>query len=58
MGNALRIHEQRKRSFSRQHLLPPCGEMIIRRLGFTVAENHVVDGKCEYCGQPIPGVWK
>jgi pyruvate formate lyase activating enzyme len=34
-----------------------CGEMIIRRLGFTIVENHVVDGKCEYCGQPIPGVW-
>jgi pyruvate formate lyase activating enzyme len=35
-----------------------CGEMIIRRLGFTILENHVLDGKCEYCGQPIPGVWK
>jgi len=35
-----------------------CSEMIIRRLGFTVIENHVVDGKCEYCGQPIPGVWR
>jgi pyruvate formate lyase activating enzyme len=35
-----------------------CGEMIIRRLGFTILENHIVDGKCEYCGQPIPGVWK
>jgi pyruvate formate lyase activating enzyme len=35
-----------------------CGEMIIRRLGFTILENHVVGSKCEYCGQPIPGVWK
>lgn len=35
-----------------------CAEMIIRRMGFTIVENHVVDGKCEYCGQPIPGVWK
>lgn len=35
-----------------------CAEMIIRRMGFTILENHIVDGKCEYCGQPIPGVWK
>jgi len=35
-----------------------CGEVLIRRLGFTVVENHIVDGKCEYCGQAIPGVWK
>jgi pyruvate formate lyase activating enzyme len=35
-----------------------CGELIIRRLGFSVLEMHLVDGQCEYCGQPIPGVWK
>lgn len=35
-----------------------CGKLIIRRLGFTVLENHIVDGNCEYCGQPIPGVWE
>ena len=35
-----------------------CGEMSIRRLGFIVMENHVVNGKCAYRGQPIPGVWE
>ncbi len=35
-----------------------CGEMIIRRLGFSILEYHMVGGKCEYCDQPIPGVWK
>ncbi len=35
-----------------------CGEMIIQRLGFAVLENHVVDGRCAYCGQTIPGVWQ
>jgi pyruvate formate lyase activating enzyme len=34
-----------------------CGEMIIRRLGFSILENHIMDGKCEYCGQSIPGIW-
>ena len=35
---------------------PRCGEMIIRRLGFTILDKHMVDGKCQHCGQPIPGV--
>ena len=30
---------------------------IILRKGFAVLENHIVEGKCEYCGNPIPGVW-
>jgi len=34
-----------------------CGKPIILRMGFFVVENHVQDGKCEYCGQAIPGVW-
>ncbi len=34
-----------------------CGKMLIRRLGFSILENCIVDGKCEYCNQPIPGVW-
>ncbi len=35
-----------------------CGEPIIIRQGFAVLEYHVRDGKCEYCGNPIPGVWR
>jgi pyruvate formate lyase activating enzyme len=34
-----------------------CGEMIIQRMGFAVLDYHIVGGKCEYCGNPIPGVW-
>jgi len=37
---------------------PRCGKIIIKRLGFTVLENHVVGGKCEFCGESIPGVWE
>ncbi len=37
---------------------PKCGKLLIDRAGFFVTENHIVDGKCEYCGEPIPGVWK
>lgn len=37
---------------------PKCGRLIVGRLGFTVAEIHLKKGKCEYCQQTIPGVWK
>jgi pyruvate formate lyase activating enzyme len=35
-----------------------CGKLIIGRVGFSVTEYHLVEGKCEYCGNPIPGVWE
>jgi pyruvate formate lyase activating enzyme len=37
---------------------PKCSKMVITRSGFEVTNNHVKDGKCGYCGHPIPGVWK
>ncbi len=30
-----------------------CGKTVIRRTVFGVAEVHVMDAKCEYCGAPI-----
>ncbi len=36
---------------------PGCREMAIRRTGFMVEEMRVADGKCEGCGEPIPGIW-
>jgi pyruvate formate lyase activating enzyme len=37
---------------------PKDGKLIIARRGYDVIENHVLDGKCEYCGSTIPGIWK
>lgn len=37
---------------------PGCGEVAIRRLGFQIQTNGLVDGKCKACGRTIPGVWK
>jgi pyruvate formate lyase activating enzyme len=34
-----------------------CGELIIARRGFWVTEYHITEGKCAFCGTPIPGVW-
>ncbi len=34
-----------------------CGQLLIVRLGFSVMDNRLTEGKCGYCGNPIPGVW-
>ncbi|HXX15615.1 MAG TPA: AmmeMemoRadiSam system radical SAM enzyme [Candidatus Eremiobacteraceae bacterium] len=37
---------------------PKCHRVVIGRIGFTVTEMHLRKGKCEYCQQAIPGVWR
>jgi len=37
---------------------PKCQRLIIGRVGFTITEMHLKKGKCDYCQQTIPGVWK
>lgn len=36
---------------------PSCGKELIRRQNFRIVENHVKQGRCEFCKQVIPGVW-
>jgi pyruvate formate lyase activating enzyme len=33
-----------------------CGQMLIRRCGYWIAENHVQDGGCPTCGKAVAGV--
>lgn len=35
-----------------------CGECIIKRRGFAVAQAKLVDGKCPHCHTDIPGRWQ
>lgn len=35
-----------------------CGKMIIERKGYFTQRIDLADGKCKYCGQLIPGIWK
>ena len=37
---------------------PKCHKLLIERKGYTISQNHIKNGKCEYCGEPIPGVWQ
>ena len=36
---------------------PKCKALLIRRAGFTVAENRIANGACPACGFKVPGVW-
>ncbi len=37
---------------------PQCGAKVIERVHFSVLSLDVVKGKCRFCGQAIPGVWR
>ena len=37
---------------------PKCGAELIKRVGYKVVENRLIDGKCYRCGEDISGVWK
>ncbi len=36
---------------------PSCRRVVVRRVGFTILENHLTQGKCPQCGAPIAGCW-
>ncbi|MBD3427279.1 MAG: AmmeMemoRadiSam system radical SAM enzyme [Candidatus Omnitrophica bacterium] len=42
---------------SESTICPGCGRVIIKRIGYKVLENHVVNGKCKFCGCQIEGIW-
>ncbi|MCX5692545.1 MAG: AmmeMemoRadiSam system radical SAM enzyme [Candidatus Omnitrophica bacterium] len=35
-----------------------CKKLIIERLGYTVTQNYIVDSKCKFCSNKIPGRWE
>jgi pyruvate formate lyase activating enzyme len=36
---------------------PNCQKPLIKRVGYTVVENTLVEGRCPACGENIPGLW-
>ena len=36
---------------------PKCRHLVVERWGFNVLKNNLKNGSCNFCGQPIPGVW-
>jgi pyruvate formate lyase activating enzyme len=37
---------------------PRCKTRIIQRWGYKVQVLHLKKGRCDQCGQPIPGIWQ
>ena len=38
-------------------ICPGCKRTVVLRRGYTLLEDHVKDGKCEFCGTRISGRW-
>lgn len=38
-------------------ICPACSKAVIRRKGYRILENNLVNGKCKFCGEKINGVW-
>jgi len=36
---------------------PSCKKVILKRLGYVIAENNVRGSACAFCGQKIAGIW-
>jgi pyruvate formate lyase activating enzyme len=39
-------------------ICPKCNSTLIRRVGYNITENNIIDGKCKFCQENIAGVWK
>jgi len=39
-------------------ICPNCRRIIIERRGYFIVANHIKEGKCGFCQEPIAGVWK
>jgi pyruvate formate lyase activating enzyme len=37
---------------------PKCQKILIKRRGYEILENHILNGKCKFCGEKIPGKWE
>jgi pyruvate formate lyase activating enzyme len=42
---------------SEDTVCPRCGKRVIRRSGFSIAENKLSGGACSFCGGPVAGVF-
>lgn len=36
---------------------PGCRKPVIERRGYTIVSNNIINGRCKFCGNDIPGIW-
>ncbi|RKY42756.1 MAG: AmmeMemoRadiSam system radical SAM enzyme [Candidatus Makaraimicrobium thalassicum] len=39
-------------------ICPGCKKIVIKRIGYSVLENNILNGACKFCGRKIAGIWK
>ncbi|NOY37062.1 MAG: AmmeMemoRadiSam system radical SAM enzyme [Chlorobi bacterium] len=37
---------------------PKCHKLLMERRGYSILQNHIKNGHCAYCNEPISGVWE
>jgi len=37
---------------------PKCRKLLIKRVGYTIVENNIKNGRCKFCSRKIPGLWE
>ncbi|MFH1768052.1 MAG: radical SAM protein, partial [Candidatus Omnitrophota bacterium] len=37
---------------------PNCNKIVIKRAGYSILENNLVEGRCKFCQEEISGVWE
>jgi len=37
---------------------PKCGKMVIKRVGYSMIEFNLKDGRCKFCNERIGGIWE
>lgn len=37
---------------------PKDNKLLVKRIGYRILENNIVDGKCKFCQTTIPGIWQ
>jgi len=38
-------------------ICPQCKKILIKRAGYFILKNDIVNSKCKSCHQTIPGIW-
>ncbi|PTN07660.1 AmmeMemoRadiSam system radical SAM enzyme [Mangrovibacterium marinum] len=38
-------------------ICPNCHQLVVERKGYRITQQHLNDGRCEFCDTPVSGVW-
>ena len=38
-------------------ICPECKKILVERKGFSILTNNIVNGRCRFCNEKIPGIW-